>query len=252
VKKKCFASLLFIVPPTLAGCASTHQADPASEPGTYRVARLRSPITIDAKWDKPAWRNVRPIELTHFMGKRPEHFPHTQAKLAYDDKYLYAIYRVEDQYVRAVAPHHQGDICHDSCVEFFFAPSGNIVEGYFNLEMNCGGTMLFNFQLIPWKDMIPIKEASMQRITVGHTLPPRIDPEIVQPTVWTLEYRLPVDVLTEYCPAARKPAPGVTWRGNIYKCADKTSHPHWLTWAEVKNPVPNFHMPEYFGTLIFE
>jgi hypothetical protein len=49
-----------------------------------------------------------------------------------------------------------------------------------------------------------------------------------------------------------KPGPGVTWRANFYKCADKTSHPHWLTWAHVNYPKPKFHLPEYFGRIEFE
>jgi hypothetical protein len=39
---------------------------------------------------------------------------------------------------------------------------------------------------------------------------------------------------------------------NFYKCADQTSHPHWLTWASVDYPQPKFHLPEFFGRLVFE
>ncbi|MCB0276848.1 MAG: diguanylate cyclase, partial [Calditrichaeota bacterium] len=27
---------------------------------------------------------------------------------------------------------------------------------------------------------------------------------------------------------------------------------HWLTWAPVEHPKPNFHLPEFFGTLVFD
>lgn len=33
---------------------------------------------------------------------------------------------------------------------------------------------------------------------------------------------------------------------------DNTSHPHWLTWAPVPSPRPDFHTPRSFGTLEFE
>ena len=49
-----------------------------------------------------------------------------------------------------------------------------------------------------------------------------------------------------------KPGTGVSWRANFYKCADKTSHPHWLTWAEIDYPNPKFHLPDFFGRLDFE
>ncbi|MDA0991466.1 MAG: carbohydrate-binding family 9-like protein, partial [Verrucomicrobia bacterium] len=48
-----------------------------------------------------------------------------------------------------------------------------------------------------------------------------------------------------------RPAPGVSWRSNLYKCGDATSHPHWLTWSPIDRPKPDFHVPDQFGTLTF-
>jgi len=78
-----------------------------------------------------------------------------------------------------------------------------------------------------------------------------VDPEIKAPVTWTVAYRLPVDLLKKYCQVIT-PAPQVSWRANFYKCADKTSHPHWLTWSLVNFPKPNFHLPQSFGVLEFE
>ena len=74
------------------------------------------------------------------MGEKPAHIPKTQAKLMYDSDALYIIFRVEDKYICAVA-RHQGNVCRDSCVEFFFTPSEDIETRYFNLETNCGGLL---------------------------------------------------------------------------------------------------------------
>lgn len=49
-----------------------------------------------------------------------------------------------------------------------------------------------------------------------------------------------------------KPAPGTRWRANFYKCADKTSHPHWLTWAPVDYPKPKFHLSGFLGWIEFK
>ena len=48
-----------------------------------------------------------------------------------------------------------------------------------------------------------------------------------------------------------KPSAGQGWSANFYKCADKTSHPHWGSWAKVEVDRPAFHLPAYFGTLEF-
>ena len=183
------------------------------------------------------------------MGEMPAHYPPTDVKVAYDDAAIYVIFRVEDRYVRAVTGDHQGGVCKDSCVEFFFAPGTDISTGYFNLEMNCGGTMLFHYQEKP-RDGIEIRESDYRQIGVSSTMPKIVNPEIEHPVIWAVEYRVPMSILENYCRPS-KPAPGVKWRGNFYKCGDDTSHPHWLAWSPVDNKTPNFHLPEYFGDIEF-
>lgn len=244
-----------------AGPQAEHRAERESRcctpnkehaPMVYNVKRVTTPIPIDANWDKPAWQNVAPLELTYYMGDKPEHMPTTQARVAYDDEAIYVIFRVEDRYVRAVATKHQDPVCRDSCVEFFFTPGPDVSKGYFNLEMNCGGIMLMHFQIVPREREASMTPEDFEQIEVAHSMPRQVEPEITAPTVWTVEYRLPLAILAPYFPDLVRPAPGVTWRANFYKCGDETSKPHWLTWSYVDRPQPDFHVPESFGTLRFE
>ena len=215
------------------------------------VAQLTEPIKIDGNWNKPVWRKIKPLVINKHMGKKPKHCPKVLAKLAWNEDALYIIFRVEDLYVRAVAKKYQDSVCKDSCVEFFFTPGSNLGISYFNIEINCGGTMLFWWHPEE-KKAIPIAAKDCDRVKIGHTLPKIVDPETKEPTIWTIEYRLPFAVLKKYCPDSVKPAQGAIWKANLYKCADETSHPHWLTWSFVDYPKPQFHMPNYFGTLKFE
>lgn len=218
----------------------------------YQISRIAEPFIIDARWDKPAWQKAEPLELSHFMGDRPLHFPRVQARLLYDPRSLHVAFHVEDRYVRAVAQSHQDAVFRDSCVEFFFTVGADVSQGYFNLEMNCGGTMLFYHQVVPRQDSVPIAPADLDRIEVAHTLSRIVEPEITEPVTWTVEYRLPLDLLSRYAPSVLMPASGVRWRANFYKCADGTSHPHWLTWAPVGHHKPDFHRPQFFGMLEFQ
>ena len=218
---------------------------------TYRVRRLRGTLQVDGDWDKPEWSGIDALVLDRHMGRKPEHFPRTQAKMAYDERALYVIFRVEDKYVRAVARKHQDRVCSDSCVEFFFCTGTDVTDGYFNVEMNCGGTMLFHFQTIPRKGALSIAAADLREMRVAHSMPRTVDPEIGKPVTWTVEYDVPFEVLRKHG-AFSVPGPGVCWRANFYKCGDETSHPHWLTWAEVDCPKPDFHVPGSFGVLEFE
>jgi hypothetical protein len=219
---------------------------------TYTVRRTTTPVRIDADWTKPVWAETPAVTLTHAMGDPPEHRPAVQAKVRYDDERLYVIFHVEDRYVRAVAQHDQTAVYRDSCVEFFFTPGEDVTAGYFNLEMNCGGTMLFHFQHRPRGHPTPLRPEDLARVQRAASMPRIVDPEISDPVTWTVEYAIPTALLAAYCPSAVAPAPGVGWRANFYKCASATSHPHWLTWARVDRPRPDFHVPAFFGTLRFE
>ena len=152
--------------------------------------------------------------------------------------------------MRAVAPKNQGRVWEDSCVEFFFTPGPDPAAGYMNLEMNCGGTLLFSAHARDPRGE-GVTDDDRDRIEVARTVPTRIvEPEITEPLTWVVEYRLPIDVIDKNLRTTR-PGPGVRWRANFYKCGDKTSHPHWLTWSVIDRPEPSFHVPECFGTLLF-
>ena len=218
---------------------------------TYAVTRLDGELRMDADWNKSLWQAVQPITIDQCGGERPEHFPHTQAKLMYDNENLYVIFRVEDQYVRCIRENYQDLVFRDSCVEFFFTSGEDIGEGYFNMEINCGGAILFHHQTARSVDEICLPDIDLDRVEIAHSLPAFIPEEIKEPITWTLEYKVPLDILSQYAPVA-KPAPGVVWQANFYKCADDTSKPHWLTWSLIDLPVPDFHRPEFFGTLAFK
>jgi hypothetical protein len=217
----------------------------------YRVKNIKSSARADETWDTAPWNTIPSLMLDHHMGPRTGHFPRTEAKLCFDVETLCLMFRVEDQYVRAVAEQYQDNVFEDSCVEFFFTPGTDVSKGYFNLEMNCGGAILFHFQTGRGKNRVIVPEKECETISCRSSLPRRVDPEIQEPVTWTVSYRLPLCLLEPYT-RVTPPGPGVQWRANFYKCGDKTSHPHWLTWSPVNVPRPDFHRPEFFGTLEFE
>lgn len=206
----------------------------------YQIPKLTQTPTIDGHWQKMPWLEILALNIDHYAGAKPLHVPNVQAKLAYDDAALYVIFHVEDRFVRATAQNFQDDVFKDSCVELFFTPSEETSQGYFNLEINCGGTVLFHHQNGRHENNIPVSEADFKKLKIAHTAPKFIDPEIKEPVTWVIEYRLPINILANYT-KVETPTPGVVWRANLYKCADESSHPHWLTWTPMDLPTPDFH-----------
>ena len=71
----------------------------------------------------------------------------------------------------------------------------------------------------------------------------KIEPERVGACTYGIEYHVPLALWSTYWKKDVTPKSGTVWRGNIYKCADATSHPHRGAWATVGTPRPNFHRP---------
>jgi hypothetical protein len=218
---------------------------------TYKIKPISEPVKINAEWNKKVWNDTEVARLLNYMGDKPSHFPDTRFKVRYDDKNIYVIFQVKDQYVKAVAKKINDSVWEDSCVEFFFTPGPDVNKGYFNLETNCKGIFLFRYSNKENGLTGLVELEDCKKINIAHSLQRDVETEITEPVTWSIEYAVPFSVLEKYM-KTDKPGKGVQWRANFYKCGDKTSHKHYLTWAPVINPVPKFHLPEYFGWLQFE
>ena len=178
----------------------------------YNVNRLEGKITIVGAWEKVVWKNVPALEITNYMGDKPQFLPTTFAKLLYDEKNIYGIFQVQDRYVQCLVQETNGHVSGDSCVEFFFSPDNSNPLFYFNLEINCGGVPLLQFVTVPRKEY-PVSYTHL---------------------------------------AITPPNPWVKTTATFYKTASTTSNPHYLTWSKVDNSIPDFHLPQFFGTLVFK
>ena len=133
-----------------------------------------------ANWDAPAWQLAETLRVTHFPWEDSGHRPNVQARALYDNEALYIHFRVEDQYVRAVAEKFQDSVCVDSCVEFFVSPLADS-EAYFNFEVNCGGTMLLHRCPSPAEKAAgrateDVSDADGATIQIAHSMPKIVDP----------------------------------------------------------------------------
>ncbi|WP_306551488.1 carbohydrate-binding family 9-like protein [Daejeonella sp.] len=221
----------------------------SDKPALYKVKKLKGTIKVDANWDKAQWKKIEEINITNYMGKIPAFQPVVKAKMMYDKDNLYLIYKVEDQHVRIQNDKFNSSVSTDACVEFFFSPDKEWPLRYFNIEINAGGTALMAYQIDGKR--INVKEEDFNIVEVAHTLPKKLDKEIDEPVTWYLEFKMPLALLKKYGNYTQ-PEKGVEWKANFYKTSSRSTNPHYLTWAIVQNPKPQFHLPKYFGALIFK
>ncbi len=242
--------LVLVVLPLLFGgtLLAQQEAGTANPARVYKISKFKAPVIIDANWNKRQWHSVKPIQIDNPINNQPHFIPVVKAKMAYDDNNIYLIYQVQDRYVKSVTTQIGGPVWKDSAVEFFFSPDTNLPGNFFNFEINGGGTPLLGYRSTP---RIRIDTTDIKKIEIAHSLPKTVDKEISEPITWTVEFRIPLDMLTKYSNVTR-PKKGVVWRGNFYKIAEITSNPHYLTWAEITPPGKSFHTPQFFGWLKFK
>jgi hypothetical protein len=219
---------------------------------TWTIARLDSPLSNPGgDWQGQVWGAVPALAIDRFHSRSTNHRPQVRAKLAHDGSTLAVIWRVEDYFVRSVTTGCNGPVCTDSCVEFFFRPTAG--PGYFNLEINAGGhphcSWIEDCTFAPggFAKFRFLSEDDLGQIRIHHSLPSVIEPELVGPRTWTIEAHVPLSLLQRYAGADCQLSG--TWQGNLYKCADQTSHPHWAAWADVGEQL-SFHKPSHFAPLI--
>ena len=226
----------------------------AKIPGViYTIQKTRAVPPLDLNWQNPAWLAAETLEVKNFRPEGSDHRPQTSARLLHDGRGIHGFFQVHDRYVRCVRTGYGSEVWKDSCVEFFAEPKPG--AGYFNFEFNCGGAFLCNHIVDPtrttdgFKQFTRLPESVARLFQVGTSLPRVVDPEIAAPVEWRLQFYIPLAVFEPFIgPLAD--LSGATWRGNFFKCADESSHPHWAAWSPVAEL--NFHLPRCFGEMRFE
>lgn len=224
--------------------------DAAGQQAAMTVGRAAASREISAGWNAGPWKDTPSAAITNAMGGKSGDAPSVEVKVLCDSQAVYVAFRCLDRHIRSVTTNYQGPVYQDSCVEFFFSPEHGVSNGYFNLEINAGGTALFTHRKARNVRVREISAADFAEATVVRSMPAVVDPETAGE--WVIGIRLPFGLIRKYAPVFVPPAPGAVWRANFYKCGDGTSVPHWLTWSPVDSPHPDFHRPDCFGTLVFK
>jgi hypothetical protein len=221
----------------------------------YTVLPARTPPALTGQAAGKGWSRAGELRVARFHAQSSRHRPETRVRMLYDAAGLYLRFRVRDRYVRCTHTRYQSKVCCDSCVEFFVQPRDG--AGYLNFEFNAGGAMLVYYIEDPERTATGFRRYTKLPRDVGglveicHSLPSLVEPELRKPVEWRLDVHIPFRVI-EACIGHLGDVAGQVWRANFYKCGDQTSHPHWASWAPLRNGRLDFHQPQFFGTLRFE
>lgn len=167
--------------------------------------------------------------------------PLTTFAAAHDGTSLWVDFLVRCNYLRAENYTDQQPVSQDSCVEVFLQPRP---EGeYWNFEFNCIGTANASHRTVR-PEPTRLTPAELARIERYPSCGTRPFCELEGLFTWNLLVRIPLDLMG--VDASEGP---VEMRGNFYKCASRCTLPHFLSWSPIATPEPDFHRPEFFGTI---
>lgn len=162
--------------------------------------------------------------------------------IAYSDDSIAVLFKVKEEHLRGTAIELNGPVWEDSCVEVFIDDPYS--SEYYNFETNCIGTRLASKRRSR-TDATHFDDETMGRIRCFGSLPHEKIDRVGENQEWWLAEVIPFSLI------GMDKAPE-SLRMNFYKCGDKCSKMHFLSWSEIDLPAPDFHCPDYFGKVIFE
>lgn len=201
-------------------------------PGMNEISAKLDEIGIGHSVDVINWKEYR-------------YKPEVRFNIAYRGKEIFLKYYIKEGYFKAEKTETNQMVCEDSCVEFFVSPANDGI--YYNFEFNGIGTCLLGAGTCREESSLahPGLISGIRRISSAGNLPVK---EKKGEFFWTITLAIPGEVFFHH---EIKEFKGRTFRANFYKCGDKLSVPHYLTWNPVETEAPDYHQPAYFGQLKF-
>lgn len=204
-------------------------------------ASLTQSVNID-------WTMISALSINIFPWYKSGLKQETQVKLCYDNDHIFLLFIAQDRYCTAKQTQlNHMKICEDSCVEFFFSPSGILGSSYVNLEVNCFGTMHIAYGDNRNERKYITAELANQ-IGCKTSITPDKKTEKCKQSYWTIEIKLPFSVIEQL---TNKPVCKDKWFANFYRCGGIIES-QFSTWKQIDTAHPDYHQPNSFGKLIFD
>jgi hypothetical protein len=206
----------------------------------YSIPKLAS--------QRPDWQAIKAMEINKFPWYQAGTKQDTQVKLCANEESLFIKIIAQDNYSYAKQTElNHMLVCEDSCVEFFFSPSGVLGSSYVNLEVNCCGTLHLAYGAgRDNRQFISLEAASLIQRSSSITSPVKFEAET--DSEWTVEITLPFSAIEQL---TGEQINKDKWFANFYRCGGRTE-PQYAVWNNIDVSEPDYHRPEHFGELVFK
>jgi len=158
-----------------------------------------------------------------------------------DSDALHALFNITEPSVRAENSGFNRNVWEDSCAELFLSFGNGF---YYNFEINCIGGILAQYGKNRY-ERENLSPKILKTIEVVSTLGSQPFGVVREKKAYRLKVTIPKKVFVfDGCKIDT-----MSLIGNIYKCADKSPTPHYMTLFDIISEKPDFHRPEFFKKL---
>jgi hypothetical protein len=240
---RCIALIALI-----AACERGPELHGPSATPRLRVARAAVAPTIDGELTDAAWRSASSTGTFVETRTGGSAAVEASAKIAWDERYLYAAIEVNDDLLLASERDHDAHLWRQDCVELMIAPRPDDT-GYFEIEVSPRG-VVFDTRYDSRRLPEPFGHVGWDSQTVVGAKPRGVIDDDALDRGYSVELAIPWQAFSHDGTDYRRPAPGEEWRANFYVLDLGRHGQRAAAWSPPR--VGDFHVPPRFGNLAFE
>ncbi|HET9995185.1 MAG TPA: carbohydrate-binding family 9-like protein [Candidatus Acidoferrum sp.] len=201
------------------------------------VVRIPESLDDDGFPKRASWEHAAPLRFdTDWRGSNPDPDRETEVRLLWTPDSLFLRFRAKYRVITIfpdAEPNGRRDQLWDRDVaEVFLQPAPAIPTRYKEFEVSPNGSWI-DLDIAPGIKR-DLKSGLRRRVVLSEA-----DKE------WVAEMVIPMNALVA------RFEPAATWRVNFYRVEGAEEPRFYSAWRPTMTPVPNFHVPEAFGELVF-
>jgi alpha-galactosidase len=204
---------------------------------TAIAVRMSGRIDAEGFPEPSSWEVARGLSFqADWQGKNADPGRETEVRLLWTPETLYLRFWVKYRVITVFSdakPNGRRDQLWDRDVaEVFLQPAGSDRRRYKEFEISPNG-MWIDLDIAPGEKH-DLKSGLQRRVALDEA-----------GKIWIAELALPMKSLVE------RFDPTASWRVNFYRVEGASEPRFYSAWQPTGTPVPNFHVPDAFGKLIF-
>jgi alpha-galactosidase len=205
--------------------------------GKALAVRLAEPCDAEGFPASFAWEQAPSLRFdADWQGKNPDSQRGTEVRLLWTQQTFYlrfrARYRTITVFPDAEPNGRRGHLWDRDVAEVFLQPDPSDPGRYKEFEVSPNGYWI-DLDIAPGEKH-DLRSGLRQRVNLSEAT-----------KTWVAEIAIPMNSLLE------KFDPRAKWKVNFYRVEGAQEPRFYSAWRPTETPVPNFHVPEAFGELVF-